>query len=78
MSHSRRKHPFAGNTTADSEKDYKKFAHRLRRNRWKQRLATDPDDPHDTPDKDIGNDWEGPKDSKSFFDPSEMPHLMRK
>lgn len=71
MARSRKKTPVKGHTTAESEKDFKRHEHGVRRTREREvlaKLGTEVD-PVDFPDeKEIGDPWDGPKDGKSYLD----------
>lgn len=74
MARSRRKRPFCANTVRDdSEKWFKRAAHRRRR-RWERanrHLAA-------RDEREFGDPWDWPKDGKSSFDPEKHPDGMRK
>jgi hypothetical protein len=75
MSRSRRKTPIFGNTTEDSDKDYKRFEHRRERAKAKQALLAGEEllpDP-----KEFGNPWNSRKDGKSYW-PTKEPKWFRK
>ncbi|MBF0383105.1 MAG: hypothetical protein HQL69_18950 [Magnetococcales bacterium] len=75
MSHSRRKIPFCGNTTATSEKQDKRAGNRKVRRANRIRLAGGVE-PIES--KALYNIWDMDKDGKSRFDPQKFPELMRK
>ena len=72
MSRSRKHTPITGNTTARSEKEFKRSTNRaLRRSehmRTHAALVTD-DDPEYLAPKEKGDPWGGPKDGKHYFSP---------
>ena len=74
MSRSLRKTPIVGNTTATSEKSFKRRAHRNERAAVRIALAHDSDarDSHA-----FGNPWRGDKDGKQYIGDRHR-HLMRK
>lgn len=75
MSRSYRKTPICGMTTQDSDKPFKKAAHKQAR-----RAENARDLPLDEPPakKAFGNPWGAPKDGKKWFDPTRFPEIMRK
>lgn len=78
MSRSRRKRPFSGITTSDTEKQDKRIANRKLRRKVKVRLATDPEPdvlPHV---REVSDPWGMAKDGKMRFDPERHPGLLRK
>lgn len=88
MSRSRRKHPYTGITTCESEKDDKREAHRRYRHAVRQRLQTDvpADATHATDDptlphwREYSDPWTWGKDGKWFIPPTfpRAARLMRK
>lgn len=76
MSRSHRKTPITGNTTADSDKDFKQRANRKARHTNKIRLDHLEFDFIDN--REAFSSWWGDKDGKSYFDPDKYPELMRK
>ncbi len=78
MSRSRRKTPACGNTTAVSEKDDKRYAHRAERRVNHQFLATTGDGDALKATRAVSNPWSMDKDGKQRFDPQRFPELMRK
>lgn len=82
MSRSRRNEPVTAITTAESEKEWKRFANRKLRRAATQVLQQVP---HSDPDSlilpvldEVANQYSGPKDGKQRFDPDRYPQLMRK
>jgi hypothetical protein len=78
MSRSRRKRPFRGFSSSDTEKDDKRMANRKFRRKVKQRLTPDVQ-PETLPHlREVSNPWCMDKDGKRRFDPAEEPGFMRK
>ncbi|MDQ2687227.1 MAG: hypothetical protein M3Y28_05095 [Armatimonadota bacterium] len=78
MSRSRKKHPFHGITTADSEKQDKRAYNRRFRHVFHQAIQADPTRdlwPHL---REHSDPWGMDKDGKIRFDPANHPKLMRK
>ncbi|MEP3944691.1 MULTISPECIES: hypothetical protein [Rhodobacterales] len=75
MSRSYRKTPICGMTTKDSDKPFKKAAHRQARRALNARDLTLDDPPAA---KAFGNPWGAPKDGKQWIDPRRFPEIMRK
>ena len=70
MSQSRRKSPYAGITTARSDKRFKVAAHQKERHHVRQRLRMTADDADARlQGKPFGDPWNAPKDGKSRIDP---------
>jgi hypothetical protein len=78
MTRSRRKTPACGITTAVSEKDDKRYAHRAERRLNHQILATTEDGDSLKATRAVSNPWSMDKDGKQRFDPRRFPELMRK
>lgn len=78
MSHSVRRSPVIGNTTATSEKEDKQLAHRRHRRRVHQALDQDPEIPVLPHRRETSNPWTMDKDGKHRFDPQRFPELLRK
>ena len=78
MSHSRKKEPFAGITTAPSEKEDKRQANRLLRHKVRQQLAENPETDVPSAIQDVSDPWAMGKDGKIRFDPEKRPDKMRK
>ena len=64
MSRSRKKNPVTGNTTAESEKAFKKREHKRERTSVKQALGQGEEPPHT---KTFGNPTDGDKDGKRYW-----------
>jgi hypothetical protein len=62
-------------TTKDSDKPFKKAAHRQARRALNARDLTLDDPPAA---KAFGNPWGAPKDGKQWIDPGRCPEIMRK
>jgi len=78
MSRSRRKRPFSGITSSDTEKQDKRIANRKLRRKVRVRLAVDAE-PETLPHvRDVSDPWAMSKDGKMRFDPDRHPDLMRK
>ncbi len=78
MSRSRRKNPFTGFSTADSEKEDKRIANRKERRKIRQVLPAEPAPellPHR---RELSNVWSMDKDGKRRFDPDARPEWLRK
>ena len=78
MSRSRRRTPIAGITTAESEKQDKRFANRALRRLAAQILGVDPEVellPHC---REVTDVWAMAKDGKLWFGKSRDPKLLRK
>lgn len=78
MSRSRKKHPFCGITTATSEKDDKRLAHKAYRQALRRLDLSDPDNLVVPLLREVSNVWGFAKDGKWRFDPAEHPKWMRK
>lgn len=84
MSRSRRKSPFTGNTTKDSEKIWKSKQQRKLRRKVKQRIQEldyeemEEDALIDGDVDSVSDVWDGPKDGKFRIDPKKHEKLMRK
>ena len=78
MTRSRKKHPFAGTSTATSEKESKRAWHRLLRRTNRVVLAVTGDEEKLKRRNELSNLWNMDKDGKWRFRPSEWPRLMRK
>ena len=82
MSKSRRKNPYTGWATADSEKEWKRKQQRKLRKKVKQRMQNMDFEEFENEFledlKEISDVWTGPKDGKQRFDPDEHGKLMRK
>ena len=74
MSRSFRKHPFIGNTTAESEKQDKRIAAGKIRVLSRARLAKADDTPVDYRESGHGS-WEFSKDGKKYFDMTKISHV---
>lgn len=74
MSRSFRKHPFIGNTTAESEKQDKRFAARKIRVLSRSRLAKADDTPVDYRESGHGS-WEFSKDGKGHVDIAKISQM---
>ena len=75
MPRSYRKTPICGMTTKDSDKPFKKAAHRQARRALNARDLTIEEPPAE---KAYGNPWGAPKDGKQWIDPGRFPEIMRK
>lgn len=78
MSHSRRRTPMAGITTAESERRDKQAASRRIRRAVKLAVGFEPCAdilPHE---RELSDPWDMAKDGKQRFDPGAHPGLMRK
>lgn len=77
MSRSRRKNPFRGITTSESEKADKVAGHRKVRRAVKRAVQAKPDGllPHE---RELTSPWSMAKDGKFRFDPRAYPRGMRK
>jgi hypothetical protein len=78
MSHSTKKTPYAGMTTAKSEKQDKRVANRRERRINKSLLALMNDETHLKIKREVSDIWCMSKDGKQRFDPRKYPELMRK
>lgn len=78
MSHSSRRHPVIGITTATSEKSDKQLAHRRHRRRVHVVLDQDPDTPVLPHSRETSDRWTMAKDGKQRFDPRRFSELLRK
>ncbi len=78
MSRSRKKHPIAGITTADSEKQDKRLANRRLRRRVSQTLASDCDAEILPTLRDVSSPWAMAKDGKVWYDRRRFPGVLRK
>lgn len=78
MSHSRRKHPFCGYTTAESEKDDKRRYNRRYRRVCRQILHSNPEREILPVLKEVSDIWWMDKDGKGRFNPKLHPELLRK
>lgn len=76
MAQSRKHQPFAGHTTAKSEKDDKRRASRRIRRLLRRIHLDETTDRLDTRPHDGG--WTFAKDGRGRFDPNESPRLLRK
>ena len=77
VSRSRRKHPIAGITTSESEKEWKQLSSRIQRRQEALALMRAGEEDAKLPSKRALNHW-GPKDGKSRFDLERDPTRMRK
>ena len=75
MSRSYRKTPICGMTTKDSDKPFKKAAHKQARRALNACDLTRDEPPAK---KAHGNPWGAPKDGKQWIDPDRFPEIMRK
>ncbi len=75
MSRSYRKTPICGMTMKDSDKPFKKAAHKRARRALNARDLTTEEPPAD---KAFGNPWGAPKDGKHWFNRKVWPEIMRK
>ncbi|MEP2184365.1 hypothetical protein [Roseibium sp.] len=75
MSRSYRKTPICGMTLKDSDKPFKKAAHKQAR-RAANACDLTLEEPPAT--KAFGNPWGAPKDGKQWFDPTRFPEILRK
>ena len=78
MSRSRRKHPFRGITSAESEKDDKRRYNRHYRRVCRLLLHIDPQREDVPLLKEVSNPWSMDKDGKWGFDPKKFPKFLRK
>ncbi len=78
MSRSLKKNPFAGITTAKSEKQDKRFANRHVRRTNKCLLTLTNNEEHLLARRKMSNVWSMSKDGKARFDPERHPKLLRK
>lgn len=79
MSRSRKKTPICGITTAESEKEDKRYCNRKMRRKSKSILKYTQDQDKLPIDKnEIMNVWDMAKDGRQEFDPEEHPEIMRK
>ena len=78
MSRSRRKTPVTGITTAETEKDDKRFANRRQRRVNRELLESTGDDTRLKDRRETSDPWSMAKDGKGRFDPKRHPNLMRK
>lgn len=78
MARSRRRHPFSGITTAESDKQEKIVLNRRVRHRNSQLLRGDGDEARLKDARVLYSDSLCAKDGKSRFDPARFPELMRK
>ena len=78
MSRSRRKRPFRGFSTSETEKEDKRLANRKLRRKVRQALAVE-EAPETLPHvRETSNPWSMDKDGKFRFDPERHPGRMRK
>ena len=63
MSHSRKRHPVTGNTCAESEKAWKRLAHRAYRAAVRQALTAGRELPEL---REVSSTWTAPKDGKQW------------
>ena len=75
MSRSYRKTPICGMTTKESDKPFKKTAHKQARRALNARDLTNEEPPAQ---KEYGNPCGAPKDGKQWIDPTRFPEIMRK
>lgn len=80
MGKSKKKHPFSGITTSETEKKDKQIANKRLRLRTKQKLKhmEDPDAEIFPEKEEVSNVYSFAKDGKCRFDPELHPKLMRK
>lgn len=80
MGKSKKKHPFSGITTSETEKKDKQIANKRLRLRTKQKLKhmEDPDAEIFPEKEEVSNVHSFDKDGKCRFDPELHPKLMRK
>ena len=80
MSRSKRKNPFCGMTTSESEKEDKRIYNRRFRHKIKQEIHTSStdDDFDNTVLREVSNPWSMDKDGRQRFDPKKNPEEMRK
>lgn len=67
MARSYKKNVAGGNTTAPSEKEFKRKSNRKVRRANRVALNTQGEDFVDVPVRELVNVWDGPKDGKSFY-----------
>ncbi len=77
MARSKRKAPFSGITTSESEKTDKVASHRKIRRTVRQIVPITPDVLLPL-EKQLTNPYSMAKDGKTRFDPEQFPELMRK
>ena len=77
MARSKRKAPFSGITTSESEKEDKVASHRRIRRTVRQIVPIAPDVVLPL-EKQLTNPYSMAKDGKARFDPKQFPELMRK
>ena len=75
MSRFRKKHPFCGITTATTEKEDKRRAHRTLRRVFRDLDLSDPDSLVVPLLREVSNVWSFGKDGKQRFDPKLYPKL---
>ena len=80
MGKSKKKHPFSGISTSETEKKDKQIANKRLRLRAKQKLKhmEDPDAEVFQEKEEVSNVYSFDKDGKCRFDPEFYPKLMRK
>ena len=80
MGKSKKKHPFSGISTSETEKKDKQIANKRLRLRAKQKLKhmEDPDAEVFPEKEEVSNVYNFNKDGKCRFDPELPPKLMRK
>jgi hypothetical protein len=80
MARSKKNSPFTGMTTAESEKGFKRLAHKQARMNAKARLRNvgDPEDDLVFEDDLYGDPWSGPKDGKCYLGENADPKILRK
>ena len=78
MSRSWKRNPFAGITSAKSEKYDKRLANRRVRRTNKYLLAITNDESQLLARRELSNVWCMAKDGKVWFDPKKHPKLLRK
>ncbi|MEP3639191.1 MAG: hypothetical protein ABJN14_18225 [Paracoccaceae bacterium] len=75
MARSFRKTPICGVTTEESDKTFKKAAHKQARRAANARDLTLEEPPAQ---KAFGDPWGAPKDGKQWIDAARFPEIMRK
>lgn len=75
MSRSYRKTPICGMTKKESDKPFKKAAHKRARRAEHARDLTIAEPPAE---KEYGNPWGAPKDGKQWIDQARFPEITRK
>jgi len=78
MARTRRRHPFSGITTVESDKQDRIVLNRPVRHRNSQVLRADGDETRLKDARVLYGDWLCAKDSKIRFEPARFPEVMRK